>query len=175
MKKLLLLPLLISMAYAQDVYLSAKLVGPKMIEITNHNYAQMGVEMKAEGMLTMTPDLRGEYGFLYLPIGKTTIQYTGMVDKIELKATMFNIWMGEMAKWVVIPSSELNKAVTLKSISVNRLDSNTVKLTFEAQGQVNVKQYNIKLSRDGKQSSTHTVIIPNNFIENKQYTQIIKL
>lgn len=77
--------------------------------------------------------------------------------------------------WVEVKTILSSLPIKFKSIGVSRIDSKTIRLTFEAEEDNTISHYNVRLSNDGKSFKTITVIFPDGVEGSKIYSAIIKL
>ena len=64
--------------------------------------------------------------------------------------------------------------VKFSNVVGQRINSNSIRLTFTAEEDLNLKQYNIQYSLDGKTFNTVTILFPNGIEGKKTYSLIIK-
>lgn len=158
----------------QDLYLEITLIGPKTIEINNHQNCAADIEIKAEGITAISPNNKNSLKYVTVPPGKSILTYEGAPSRIEMKSLTVCTWKGEMPIWVVIPREIIALPVKFKSISAQRVDGGMVKITYSVENQINIKQYNVQVSVDGKNWITKTIVFPNNMLSNTNYSVTFK-
>jgi len=78
------------------------------------------------------------------------------------------------AGWVEMPSPVV-LPVTFNQIIAVRVNPSLIKLTFESQEDINLSNYNILVSKDGKTFKRASILFPNGITGNKKYSVFIKL
>lgn len=78
------------------------------------------------------------------------------------------------AGWVELPSPVV-LPITINQITAIRVNPSLIKLTFESQEDINLSNYNIMVSKDGKTFKKAYILFPNGITGNKKYSVFIKL